>query len=42
MTLVPILLFADELLIMSMAATGLQQQLDAWPVLAPLISPGVN
>jgi len=23
-------LFADELLIMSMAATGLQQQLDAW------------
>jgi len=29
MQLVPILLLADELLIMSMAATGLQQQLDA-------------
>jgi len=29
MTLGPILLFADKLLIMSMAAIGLQQQLDA-------------
>jgi len=37
MTLVPILLFADELLIMSMAATGLQQQLDAWPVIIIII-----
>ena len=27
---VPSLLFADELLIMSMAATVLQQRLDAW------------
>ena len=28
--LVPTLLIADELLIMSTAATGLQQQLNAW------------